>query len=619
MAWSNGNILYRFPFKSLNETSCRIDVYVRGYTGESFFTLPAADNPFFFEEDNDSDLLNTVMRYRTGYIRVVEEENSPITDIYPTQAFDRYVEVYYGTTLIFNGYIQVQDFYKELTPTPHILELAVISPLGLMETKTFKNYYDYQPVSEVTLGELLDYILYGTYSNVYFPKNYGYPNQVGFGMKVSTLVVMPWNKDFHYSMTSAPASHVMKGVSYSYLIEAICKAFGWICHDTPDTLVFTAFDYDGVYSSFPVGHIGEAGYSTDLNIPSGVATLLDYFSEADNNANEQTIQPDTGIEISYEGESGDRFFDLTHTFLWEPDPVVIEPSFIPDGYAFPNHAEIFSLCSLSRIPSLYETDIAQKPSFYGDSSQLNIGVYMVAWHGSRGVMVSIDGDDPSGTTLFYVRFYFRRFTGQYFSLTYDMIAKKNGAIGALAMYSPDENMDYYISTSLDTSHDDYVQATFRYRHGTESSDYPPLPDRALFFISNIRLEVCEHGVPYEEYLYKPASDTDIIGPDGDVSTLTTGDLNPSVSSKVTMPISMYRFNDHMIGESLRSTKVTLYPYLFQPRKELTGRFRLTSAPTFPYMRMFSYLSKNYRIIAQRFNPWNDEVKLTLQHSPIFNT
>jgi hypothetical protein len=72
MAWTNGNKRWTVQFKSLNGTTCRIDIYKRGYTGTIVDTLIAAANPINYSEDNDSDLLNNVIRFRTGYLRLIE-------------------------------------------------------------------------------------------------------------------------------------------------------------------------------------------------------------------------------------------------------------------------------------------------------------------------------------------------------------------------------------------------------------------------------------------------------------------------------------------------------------------------------------------------------------------
>lgn len=596
------NIRWFVSFRSQNGTSCVINIYDNDWPAGVTMGLRGAADPFYFEEDDSDDLLNDVMRYRTGYIRIVEQGTFGNLDaIYPTAPFDRYVEVLYGGNVVFNGFIQVQDFSSEQVPVPRVLEFPVISPLGLFEKQTFPNAL-YLPPTSVSLGELLDEALdNSTYDYVIVPKYYGEPNAVNLAMKVSTLVVSPWDDNFHHSMTTAPASKVMKGESYSYLIEAICKAFGWICHDTPGALIFTAFDYEDTYIQFPVGHIGESAYGENIIISSEL-DLTDYFILSDNAANMTTLQPDTGIEISYEGDSGNREFTFDHTTF---DDVIIMPSFTPDGTdTYPAHAEIFSLCNLTPVPGIWETNLTGSFSF-DSNDKLVIGTHCVAWNGNTGVMISI-GSYESGRTLFWVRFYMQRRSGQMFSLSYEMKLRKDGAIGGLN-YNPDDDTDYYITTEIDTSNNDYVQVYFKYRwSNAEGSQYPQLDSQALIFIHDIKLEVLEDGEPYAEYRYKPASDSDVIP--------TTG--NPAISSDITMPISMYRLNDHLLGNTVRSTKVTTYPYLFQPRKELKSNFRVDSLPSYPYAQLFNYLNKDWRIIAQTFHPWDDEVTLTMQHSSI---
>ena len=601
MAWSQGNIQWTFPFKSLNNTACRIDVYKRGYTGTFVYSLKAAADPFFYEEDEDSDLLNNVVRYRTGYIRVIEEyAHGWLSEIYPTNAFDRWVEVYYGDELIFNGYIQRQDFNSELIPVPRVIELPVISPMGLFEQLTFSNTL-YLPPTSATLGELLDQVLANTnYEYVYRPKIYGYPNTVSLSMSVFTLAVCPWDEEYHHSMNVSPTSKVMKGKTYYFLIEAICKAFGWICHDTPTALIFTAFDYEGVYYKETVGHIGESGYGEDADIPSSEQTLTDYMEIADDNATETTILPDTGIEIKYEEDSGKRSFDFQRTYVPSQDPVAIMPSFIPDIDNYPNHAEIFSFCNLLPVPGLFEISSSIGALSFDNNDNINVGIGCVAWNGKEGFLCSM-ASYPSGSTLFYIRFYLKRRSGMKFGFKYDVIGRRDGQLGGLA-YNPDID-DFYIYTSFDASNQNYVQVTFKYRY---NGDYPQLPTNALLFIHNIQLEVFEDGVPYSEYIYTPTKDSDTIPATG----------NPSISSEVEMPISLYRIGDNLIGTSVRSTKVTEYPYLFQTRKELTGRFRITNQLTFPHVKLFSYMNKKWRIIAQRFDPWNDEVTLTMQNSSV---
>ena len=602
MSWSGGNKRWTASFKSLNNTTCRIDVYQRGYNGVFVQTVKAAADPFFYEEEEDSDLLNTVLRYQTGYIRLVEEYESSstfsMTDIYPQAAFDRWVEVYYGSTLIFNGYIQVQDFSNELVPVPKVIELPVISPLGLMEQRTFSNTA-YLPPSEKSLGQLLDDMLYNTnYTKVYVPDKCGYPDPVSLSMKISTLAVSPWNEDYHHSMNLSPSSKVMKGESHAFLLEAICKAFGWICHESTDALIFTAFDYEDTYSYYPVGHIGDTSYRVSAGIPATATLLDDYCEPCDNQATETTLLPETGIEINYTGDDNTREFSFQRTFA-PNDAVEIMPSFIPDMDNYPNHAEIFSLCNLTPVPLTNEFQGIYSNLSFDENDKINPGRGCCAWNGKEGVMISLSGADHD-QSLFGVRFYIKRRTSQKYGFDYDFIGRNDGILSGLQ--NPDVD-SRHVTYSLDVSHDDYIEASFYYRVGAE---FPALNLQALLFIYNIKLEVFEDGKPYSEYIFKPTGDSDVIPAEG----------NPAISSDIDMPISLYRMNDHLIGSEVRSTKLTEYPYLFLPRKELNGRFKIVDMLTFPHVRLIEYQRKNWRIIAQRFNPWNDEMTLTMQHSSL---
>lgn len=599
------NIKWYAPFKSLSGVDCVINIYDNDWPAGMKMALKAGANPFYFEEDISDDLLNGVLRFRTGYIRLADQDyNENIADIYPSAPFDRYVEVLYNNTVVFNGYIQVQNFTDELIPRPRIVEFPVISPLGLMDQKTFSNIL-FMPPSAVTLGSLLNTILTNTpYSAVYTPKNYGYPNVVDLSMPVSTLVPTPWNEDYHHSQNVDTMSKVMKGEKYSYIIEIICKAFGWICHDTPTALVFTAFDFEGDYCYYPVGHIGDNSYRYDAGISASAEALTNYFTPADKDANIQTLQPDTGIEIKYKNYPQTRNFDYKRTYVPDTNGVVIMPSFVPYQDQFPAHIEKFSMCNLIPVPVLNEFSSSLGPMTFDSNDKINIGQGCVAWYGHEGFMCSL-GAYQTDHTLFWIRFYMRKRSGQKFSSSYDILGRQDGYIGGLAQNSDID--DYYIYTELDTSNSYYVQLTFKYRYNNASgSQYPQLPTQALIFIYNVQLIVCENSEPYSEYRYMPGTDSDFIP-----NSPTT-----AVSSTIEMPISLYRLNDYLIGSSVRSSKVTTYPYLFQPRKKLTSKFRLGTAPSFPHIRLYSYLSKKWRIIAQTFRPWDDEYELTMQGSEL---
>lgn len=595
------NIRWFINFKSLNGVSCTVNIYDNDWPPGVTLGLTGASDPFYFEEDKSSDLLNGVMRYRTGYIRVIEQAPyGSLDDIYPTSTFDRYVEVLYGGVLVFNGYIQVQDFSSELIPSPRVLQFPVISPLGLFDKRTFNNTM-YMPPTMLTIGTLLNDALGGIYDYVILPKNYGNIQVTfSFSMNVSSLIVCPWNDDYHHSQRDGAYYNVMRGQTFAFLIDAICKAFGWICHDTPEGLVFTAFDYEGVYCSFPVGHIGDFNYLVNLSISSSAYNLTNYFTPCDANANEQTLLPDTGIEISYEGEPNTHEISLKRTYVPDVNGVVIMPSFVP---SYQSYEEEVSLCNLVPVLSNDEFSGNLLPLTFDSSDKINVGQCCCAWNGEEGIMASIGSSYASGRELFWVRCYVRKRPNTSYSFSYNMKGVKNGALLALANYESDVD-EYYITTDLDVTSDDYVQISFKYRF--DNGDHPQLPNQALIFITDMTLHIYEDNEPYAEYRYAPTDDKDIIPSTG----------NPSISSSLTMPMSLYRLNSNLIGDVVYDEKITTYPYLFEPRKELTSKFRVVDIPDYPHACLYSYLGKRWRIIAQQFRLRDDEFTLTMENSPI---
>ena len=594
MSWSQGNIRWTSSFKSLNNTSCRIDIYQRNYTGSLVQSVPAASDPFFYEEDNDSDLLNNVLRSKTGYLRLIEEYDNSMSmaEMFPTEPFDRYVEVYYGQTLVFTGFIQVQDFSNEVTPVPRTLEFPVVSALGLMDKLTFNPTF-YMPPSMVTLGELLSRIT-GTagmpYERVYVPKNYGYPNPVNLSMKIYSLVACPWNENYHQSMQG---QQVMKGIEYSTLLEGICKAFGWMLHETPTALIFTAFDYEGDYAYFPRAHVGESGYSVDADIPSTVEDLEDYFDLFDLHATETTIQPDTGIEINYNG-GDDNKLSFQRTYVPATGGIITEPS---SQGSDPD--EVYSICNLVPVQGCNEFVGPFSALTFDTDDTINIGMCPVAWNGKEGIMIS-PGAITKDRYLFNIRLYTRLLNRSYYvKMKYDMIGRKSGNIGQLAN-NPDMD-EHYINGTVTSITDDYVEATFRIHKG---GSLDPIQGRPLIFISNIEFELYPNEEAYSQYIYMPQEDSDKIPG------------QTAISSDVDMLISLYRKNSNLIGNTVRTTKVTEYPYLFQPRKSLEGRFDIIQMPEFAHAMLFSYGSKNWRVIAQRLDIYNDEMTLTLQSSSL---
>lgn len=595
------NIRWFVTFKSFDGTDCRVNIYDNDWPAGVSLPLRGAADPFFYEEDDSDDLLNDVLRYRTGYIRVVEQTVGQLDDIYPTSTFDRYVEFIYGGNVEFNGYIQVQDFSRTVetlsTDTTEqcarVVELPVISPMGLADQRTFTPT-PFNPPTTVTLGELLDIVMNnGVYEKVTFPNITG----TGFDKEIFSLVVCPFNTDYHHSMTTQVMDRMFDPQTHAYLIECICKAYGWVCHDTPKALVFISFDYMSTYVKYPVGHIGETNYRQNESIAQVAEALTTYFTPTDAKARMSTLLPETGIEVGYEGDDGNPDFTLDRTYF-----VGVEMQNAQDP------REISSICNLEAPLQLHELTGCAALSF-DNSGKVIMGVGSVAWNGEEGILISANSTWADGRELFVVRLYRRALSGYNFSVHYDIMGSESNIVALED--DNDEVMQSRFGVTINTN-SDYIEAHFIYHHGhiTPGGVLPlePLPDNYLVFIHNISFEFYKDGEPYASYRYMPASKGDVIPSTG----------YPAVSASVTMPISLYRLNDRLIGSNVLPSKVTEYPYLFQKRTELVGKFRGTS-PDLVHTRLFTWLGKKWRVIAQAWHPWSEvPLTLTLQSSPVLD-
>lgn len=586
------NIRWFISFKSLNGTSCRVNIYDNDWPEGVTMGIRGAADPFFYDENNSSDLLNDVLRYRTGYIKVVENYFGELDAIYPQSTWDRYVEFYYGSHLEFNGYIQTQNFSNRLdfsssqSQCARVIEFPVISPLGLFDKLTFGAI---MPPTTKTLGQLLDMALNGrTYEKVTVPDISG----IGLQQTVFSLVVSPWNSNYHHSMNEGVLNKIMEPKTYAFLIESICKAFGWICHDTPQALVFTSFDYKNQYVYYPVGHIGETAYKTAENVTQGPFPLAESYTLADKNATVDTLLPETGIEVSYEGHSGSLNFGFERTYY--VNTITMPGASVDDG-------ERWSLCNLLPAPVVNEVTEVGNATF-DNNGKVSIGQFVVAWNGHIGVLCSLSGAYNTNQELFRIRLYTKRKTNESWNVVYSGMSSE---YSIAALTNDDLIVNGYIKYDRNI-YDDYVEVIFKYTFG--GTVYPQLPANSLIFIHSIRFEQLQDNLPYSDYRYTPANDND---------TMPSLSPHPAISSSITMSISLYRQNDHLIGDTLHTTKLTEYPYMFNKRIELKGKFRaaVSHSPDIFHTRMWTYLDRKWRLIAQSFHPWDDEYELTMQNSP----
>lgn len=318
---------WRLQFKSLNNTGCLINIYEKDYTGSGLTAsgitgadvpyntaetgvtmLKGAASPFEIQEDNSTNMLDFV-RIKTGYINVIEDSSYGLIDLMPNSIDHHYVEAFYGTELVFTGYMKCEEFSDPWVAAPRELSFPVISPLGLLSSYNFAT-----PQSEpslVTLGSLLREVLMGVnpshtgngsnYQNVVYPKyivgQTSYPYKP-WDEKMHSTVVCPFNDGFrHYDALA----DLYAPKDYKYFIEGLCSCFGWQVHDTPQGPVFTKFEQNtgNTYVSLTIPNL--INLSAYDDIPSSEYAIGSYYSNADDHATHSVVRALREVVIELDG------------------------------------------------------------------------------------------------------------------------------------------------------------------------------------------------------------------------------------------------------------------------------------------------------------------------------
>lgn len=285
------------PFESLNGVACRVDIYDDGWAG-SVTTLLGADNPFYYQEDDDADMLETI-RYRTGYLRLICREEDDFSALYPTLNTDRYIEFYYGNTLDFNGFIQAQDFGTDYAPTPYVVELPVMSPLGLA-SGTYFAAADFNPPSWKSIRQVIAAslgALNANFDGFVFPQyiNSNNPAKIT-NLFLNSLAFCPFSDKFDKSNPSATPADVYNPKSVEEALNMICTGFGLILHDVPGRPVFQRIDYTGNYV--------DLNFSSSYEILTPQEPALDDIATiAGDEGETSTVMPLADIKVGYGGDS----------------------------------------------------------------------------------------------------------------------------------------------------------------------------------------------------------------------------------------------------------------------------------------------------------------------------
>lgn len=633
---------WRIPFTSRKGKLCRIDIYDPNYTGSTVTELsttnadapgvPAAD-PFYYEEDDDEDLLK-VVRIKTGYINLIETQFDGLTDIYATSLKSRYVEVFYDSTLVFRGYIQQQTFENDWRPAPREVSLPVISVMGLTESLSFDAEL---PLTDKSLGYYMKQLLrkieptdgaasVTKYNRVLFPGN-------AAGDITATIhptVVTVDNPDFSKARLSSSSPY--KGIILYDLLEGICNAYGWIAHDMPTCILFTQYD-NGTYYYYPLDYSSTNDIETlsgraVTQLPETDATLqLGNLMEpsADDSTITQ-IMPCRTVNAKFDGELVSKV-DMTLDHMRAKRLFEITER---EGDVDRKYALATLVNADSNAPDISSSSLANNPGITSNWIFSADGVIPVDMESQKRIMVQNPAGWVGSGALFTLNFYKRPMKDPDSSITERLKLDYQVAFG---------NQIYAIDYAPFVR---YIGLTFRLQCGNVTIDnsvnITPSGDELQGSIYFDDQELPNtNAVTLSVFMTNPSDMTyaimsvdklslgyeEVVGRDYLVDTTDHENIGIGEGSDdvdVDMLINCRRISSNMLGSSTHAF-VTYYRYLREPQTRLQLRMmqnsgNIINAP-FAYINKIIYWmsSWRWRLIAMSFHPRDDEYTLTMHRSP----
>lgn len=594
---------WTIPFKSLNGTDCRIDIYDEGWSGSVTEISTANVNspgyadvdPFYYEEENDENLL-TVIRAKTGYISLVETSYNSLIDLYPETNTEHYVEFYYDSRLDFTGYIQAQAFENQWTATPRTIQLPVSSPIGLLDG--FK--FSYTNPSALYADDILSTImtnLNAAYTKIIKPSSAN-------NFRLRSMLLCPMNDN----PKKTDGSDAFEPLTYKDFIEAYCHVYGLIVHDTPDAIVFSRFDYDGSYTQ----SAGDGDDEYDLD---------DYTSIADDDHTDSLVRPLSKITLNYDGEllpSQDIDMKSASVYVGSSDQVWVgDIHFVASWLKF-----VGPMITSNFLLSHQDIDSGYKPTetgVIGASFGTDDDAFIVVTRGSY-----MDTNDE----ILVIHFF------DYPTIDDDEILVVNihQEVRENIITIPDEEITA-MKYAFEVDGEYYSPQTYQWSSSVTYMQYLPgvdiyvrnvpqgnsfnvhfymqptsvVPNGQMAIIKSVTLK--PQG--YNKWIYKEYDDSEVII-DGQNKSIEDGSIS--------LLFNRDHPNSHSVIDimnSIRSFVAPQYPYMFLSQNRLNVNVKMSaSLPAIPYLPKWEYwvTGWKWRVIAQAFHPWDDLYRLTLHRS-----
>ena len=154
---------YNIIFKTRQDQTCKVRMYIDGYTG-SIIELKGASNPFVLREFNTDEDIYKPLRPQEATISFVSQTGVEIDDFLGNSDVFCYVAFEFMSTTRFYwiGYLLQDDFQEVWQDTQHIITLRATEGLGLLKEQPLTDNSGNELIGNFTPYAFLGYAAYGT-------------------------------------------------------------------------------------------------------------------------------------------------------------------------------------------------------------------------------------------------------------------------------------------------------------------------------------------------------------------------------------------------------------------------------------------------------------------------
>ena len=149
---------YRITFKTLQDDTCKVDLFIDGYAG-SVTNLEPSLNPFVLREFNSDEDIYKPLRPQQAEINFISQSGVSIDDFLGNSDTYCYVafEFLSAVQYYWYGYLLQDDYQESWQDQKHVITLRASEGLGLLQTVPLSDNAGDELVGKYTAWQLIQY------------------------------------------------------------------------------------------------------------------------------------------------------------------------------------------------------------------------------------------------------------------------------------------------------------------------------------------------------------------------------------------------------------------------------------------------------------------------------